>query len=136
MSNMMNRTHNSTNPYQRDFKRVLCVCSAGLLRSPTAAWVLGQEPFNYNTRACGIEPDYALIPIDEVLVSWAQEIVTMNWDMTNRIFEEYPKFTKEIVSLDILDNYPYRDPELIRLITKHYTESLERRKAKAIGVTS
>ena len=51
---LMNRIANSTNPFQKDYKRVLCVCSAGLLRSPTAAYVLSQAPYNYNTRAAGL----------------------------------------------------------------------------------
>ena len=50
---LMNRLGNSKNPYQGDFKKVLCVCSAGLLRSPTAAWVLSNAPFNFNTREIG-----------------------------------------------------------------------------------
>jgi len=62
---LRNRIHNSSNPYQGKFKRVLCVCSAGLLRSPTTAFVLSQEPYNYNTRAAGIVDDYALVPVDE-----------------------------------------------------------------------
>jgi predicted protein tyrosine phosphatase len=74
----MNRLGNCTNPYQGNTKKVLCVCSAGLLRSPTAAVVLSQEPFNYNTRAAGISTDYALVQVDDVLVTWADEIVCMD----------------------------------------------------------
>ena len=44
----MNRLANTQNKYQGKYKKVLCVCSAGLLRSPTAALVLSQEPFNFN----------------------------------------------------------------------------------------
>ncbi len=35
-----NRWGNIDNPYQGSAKKVLCVCSAGMLRSPTAANVL------------------------------------------------------------------------------------------------
>jgi predicted protein tyrosine phosphatase len=35
MSDLMNRLGNCKNYHQGKFKRVLCVCSAGLLRSPT-----------------------------------------------------------------------------------------------------
>ena len=52
MNSNYNRLGNSRNIYQGKDKRVLCVCSAGLLRSPTAANVLHKE-FGYNTRACG-----------------------------------------------------------------------------------
>ena len=29
-------------------RRVLCVCSAGMLRSATMAWVLSNSPYNFN----------------------------------------------------------------------------------------
>ena len=48
-----NRLHNVRNPNQGPAKRVLCLCSAVLLRSPTVAWVLGKAPYDYNTRAAG-----------------------------------------------------------------------------------
>lgn len=71
--NNNNRIFNSGNPNQGDYKRMLCVCSAGLLRSPTTAYVLSQAPYNYNTRAAGLVADFALIPVDEVLLRWAEE---------------------------------------------------------------
>lgn len=53
---VMNRIANASNKFQGSYKRVLCVCSAGLLRSPTAALVLSKDPYNFNTRACGAVP--------------------------------------------------------------------------------
>jgi predicted protein tyrosine phosphatase len=74
---MKNRLYNCKNPYQGNYKKVLTVCSAGLLRSPTIAWVLSQDPWNYNTRSCGVH-DYALIMLDDVLLTWADEIVVVD----------------------------------------------------------
>ncbi len=113
---MNNRIHNCTNPYQGKYKRVLCVCSAGLLRSPTAAFVLSQEPYNYNTRAVGINEDYALIPLDKVHVEWADEIVVMNQYMA----DELDYTGKPIKVLDIPDNFGYRDERLMQLIREKY----------------
>ena len=118
----MNRKGNSTNPYQGKTKKVLCVCSAGLLRSPTAAVVLSQEPFNYNTRAVGMNKEFALIPVDSVLVDWADEIVVMEDWMAELLLREYSKLS--IISLDIADSFTYRDPKLIKLITERYNEAL------------
>jgi predicted protein tyrosine phosphatase len=116
---LMNRLANSSNRYQGAYKRVLCVCSAGLLRSPTAALVLSQEPYNFNTRAAGLEPEFALIPVDRVLLEWADEIVTMTseqaQEVRSRLEEEKP-----IVVLGIDDNFRYRDPELMSLIRESY----------------
>ena len=120
-----NRLHNCRNSYQMEFKRVLCVCSAGLLRSPTTAYVLSQEPYNFNTRACGIEEDFALIPADEVLIQWAEEIVFMQQRHLDKALALFPEAMegKRLVVLNIPDMYPYRDPILIEKIKKAYDES-------------
>ncbi len=73
---------NVGNPYQSDFKKVLCVCSAGLLRSPTAAWVLSRDPWNFNTRAVGYSEEYALVVLDVVQLAWANDVVV--FDKTQR----------------------------------------------------
>ena len=74
-----NQLSNVSNYFQGNAKKVLCVCSAGLLRSPTVANVLHQE-LGYNTRAVGTAKEYALIPITEALVAWADEIVFVDED--------------------------------------------------------
>jgi predicted protein tyrosine phosphatase len=122
MSNEMNRISNATNPYQGKYKKVLCVCSAGLLRSPTVAVVLSQEPFNFNTRACGITKEFALIPLDKVLLTWANEIVCMDEMQAHDIslLLDALGLSTKIISLNIEDSYEYRDPELMRLIRERY----------------
>jgi predicted protein tyrosine phosphatase len=59
------------NMYQGNASRYLFVCSAGLLRSPTAAKVAME--LGYNARSCG-SADYALIPISVNLIHWANKI--------------------------------------------------------------
>ena len=113
---MMNRLANCMNEYQGRTRRVLCVCSAGLLRSPTAAVVLSQEPYNFNTRAAGLNLEYALIPVDEVLIKWADEIVVMEKKMLGR----FEKCLKPVIVLDIEDCFAYRDPQLVQLIKEKY----------------
>lgn len=113
----MNRMYNCKNPYQGNFKRVLCVCSAGLLRSPTAALVLADKPFNYNTRAAGLDKEHALIAVDDVLLEWADEIVCMSPVQE----KELRSMTdKPIVNLSIPDRFAYRDKQLAKLIKDAY----------------
>lgn len=116
-----NRIHNSKNPYQGTAKKVLCVCSAGLLRSPTAAVVLQRE-YGYNTRAAGLEGAFALIPVDRVLVNWADEIVCMNVDQQAQLkwMVEEDGLTTPVISLNIQDSFEYMSPELIELIKDGY----------------
>lgn len=123
----MNRIANSKNEFQGEYKRVLCVCSAGLLRSPTAAVVLSREPFNFNTRAAGLSNEYALVVVDDVLLHWADEIVCMVPSQKHDLEKTFKKSSnvlvaKPIICLDIDDDYRYRDPELMGLIALRYSE--------------
>jgi len=113
----MNRKHNAGNPYQGKYKRVLCVCSAGLLRSPTLAWLLSNEPYNYNTRAAGIDTGHALIPVDDVLIEWADEIICMDEYQYARLKE---RTKKRVINLQIGDSFEYRDKGLIEIMRVHY----------------
>jgi len=124
---LMNRLGNIDNRFQQKerYKRVVCVCSAGLLRSPTAAFVLSQEPWNYNTRAVGLVPEFALVPLDQVLLEWADEFVCMTADqaaeVSGRLVEK--EISTLVTCLNIPDNYCYRDAELMELIRERYADS-------------
>lgn len=113
------------NEWQGDIKRVLCVCSANMLRSPTMQVVLSSDPFNYNTRSCGTH-DYALIQLTADLLSWADEIVCADTEHFNRVhyFHDRLAYLKDtpIVNLRIPDIYGYRDPQLVQLIRDRYLE--------------
>lgn len=117
-----NRLGNAHNPFQGDFKRVLCVCTAGLLRSPTAAVVLSQEPYNFNTRAVGTSDEFALIPIEEVHLEWANEVVCMSEaeELYVKTLCKECDIHPKIICLHIHDDYSYRDPELIEFIKNGY----------------
>lgn len=122
---MRNRLANTKNEFQGAYKRVLCVCSAGLLRSPTAALVLSQEPFNYNTRAVGIVEEYALIMLDSAHLYWAQEIVCMEEEHKKQIEFNLKRMELEtpVYCLSVPDNFNYRDPKLMELIREAYQKA-------------
>ena len=111
-----------SNGFQGDFKKVLAVCSANMLRSPTIAHVLSAEPFNYNTRSAGTH-SFALIPVTQDLLMWADEIVCADSEHTviiNKMLQEY-HLDKRLINLRIPDNYEYRNPKLIEMIISRYT---------------
>ena len=110
-----------SNRFQGDYKRVLTVCSAGILRSATAAHILCQKPFNFNTRNVGTAP-YALIPLTDDLIMWADEVVCMENEHKVRVLNQMMEMDlyKPIVVLDIEDNYEYRNPTLVKLIKERY----------------
>jgi predicted protein tyrosine phosphatase len=124
----MNQIGNAKNPAQGQAKRVLTVCSAGLLRSPTTADWLTQE-YGYNTRACGSVPEFALVPITDVLVHWADEIVfaeelhkiyAKNLISDSRYWEDEEGNTKPLIVLDIPDIHMRNDKYLIHSISEAY----------------
>jgi len=119
MNDTESRLGNCHNHWQGEFKRVLCVCSAGLLRSPTAAYVLSCEPFGFNTRSAGLVRKFALIVVDKVLLEWADEIVCMD-EMQKKLLRTRTR--KPIICLDIDDNFCYRDSRLVELVKKQYVE--------------
>lgn len=108
------------NPYQGGDKRLLFVCSAGLLRSATGANLYAKE--GYNTRNCGTH-DYALIPLSNNLIFWADRIFFVNkenYQQALKTFGNLPSTIGEMQSksqvLDIPDDYPYNHPTLIKLL--------------------
>jgi len=119
------------NEWQGKHKRVLCLCSANMLRSPTMQVVLSSEPFNYNTRSAGTY-DFALIPISAELLSWADEIVCADTEHVQKVLAVADKVSplikaKPIVNLHIPDIYEYRHPELMLLIEERYVKWLNER---------
>lgn len=121
------------NSYQGSTKKVLTVCSAGCLRSPTAAHILSSEPFNFNTRCAGISTEYAIVPVTEALIVWADIILVMDEqqqryinDMQNVLAAEASSMFeynyKRVVNLEIDDIYGYRDPRLVNIMTDKFAE--------------
>lgn len=121
-----NAMGNAANPYQGDYKKVLCVCSAGLLRSATMAMVLHKE-YGYNVRNCGVSEEYALIPISEALVYWADEIVFAETSHYNQVAHELHKVNPDVkvITLNIPDIYAYYDPRLCDSIKNQYAQAKE-----------
>ena len=120
---MRNRFWNCRNPHQGEFKKVLSVCSAGLLRSPTVAWILSNDPFNFNTRAVGSSSSFALTPIDDVLIEWADAIVFVQRENEAEVSSRFDLTRKELIILDLPDIFPFRDPELVRIATEQLKEA-------------
>jgi len=121
------------NAYQGKHKKVLTVCSAGCLRSPTAAHILSSEPWNFNTRCAGTSSEYAIIPITEALILWADVILCMDSfqqlhinTMQNKLATEadvmFDFEYKQVINLEIDDIYEYRSPKLVEIMTEKFKE--------------
>lgn len=108
------------NQQQKRFPTVLCVCSAGLLRSPSIAHILANK--GYNTRSAGVY-DYALIRVSEVLLTWAKYVVCASQEHADWIKDNYPDYADGIVVLNIPDKYFYRTSILMDLIEQKLKEA-------------
>ena len=112
-----------SNMYQGNYKRVLTVCSANMLRSPTIAHVLSADPYNFNTRSAGTA-GFALIPVTEDLLVWADEVVCADTEHALHIRDKMIQYglDKPIINLNLPDIYEYRNPKLIELIKERYAK--------------
>jgi len=118
------------NGFQGNYRKVLAVCSAGCLRSPTAAHILSSDPWNFNTRCAGTSKEYAIVPISEALIVWADVILVMDSfqqlhinTMQNQLATEHDDFDyKQVINLEIEDDYAYRQPELVDIMTEKFKE--------------
>lgn len=127
---MKNRIWNCKNPNQGKDLKVLTVCSAGLLRSPTLAWILSNEPFNFNTRAAGVSKSFALISVDEVLLEWADVVVCVELDVFTQLANDFElDDSKTFVCLDTPDEFEFKHPKLIAIMTEQVTERF-----KSLGI--
>lgn len=120
-----NQLGNVGNQFQGTTKKVLCVCSAGLLRSPTAANVIHKR-LGLNTRACGSSKDFALIPISEALITWADEIVFVNADNLIELDGEekvlISDLDKIISVLNVPDEFDWGTPQLEDIIFDQFVK--------------
>jgi predicted protein tyrosine phosphatase len=114
-----NQCGNAKNPYQGKTKKVLCVCSAGLLRSPTTAKFL-QSTYGYNVRACGVAEEYALVPISTALIYWSDEIVFAEQEHYEAVKDYLQHYTGRIVVLGIPDMYEYDNPKIHEYLQANY----------------
>jgi predicted protein tyrosine phosphatase len=117
----MNQLANVHNRYQGAYKKVLFICSAGLLRSATAAHIFSAEPYNFNTRTAGVALEYALNPVNEALLEWADTIFLMDdehYHILRDIFGEeiFDNYGKKMVVLNVPDMYAYRDEQLVNIL--------------------
>jgi len=121
-----NQLANVGNKFQTSAKKVLCCCSAGLLRSPSLANVLHKE-FGFNTRAVGCDKEFALIPISQALIWWTDEIVFVNRDNFDSLNKEEKDEISEVgvkvTILNIEDDFDWNDSVLNRTLLEAYNRT-------------
>lgn len=95
---------------------LLFVCSRNQWRSPTAEEIFKNSQ-EYQAKSAGTEPS-ARIKITEKLINWADIIFVMEKKHKDRINQRFASVVdeKELIVLDIPDEYQFMDEELVNLI--------------------
>lgn len=95
---------------------LLFVCSRNQWRSPTAEEIFKNSQ-EYQAKSAGTEPS-ARIKITEKLINWADIIFVMEKKHKDRINQRFASVVdeKELIVLDIPDEYQFMDEELVDLI--------------------
>jgi predicted protein tyrosine phosphatase len=71
-----------------------------------------------------MDESHALIPIDQVLIAWADEIVCMTREQEDRL-RQLVAIGTPIINLNIPDSFAYRDKHLAKLIRTNYNKYLK-----------
>lgn len=95
---------------------ILFVCSRNNWRSPTAETVYKNRQ-DHKFKSAGTEPS-AKNRVSSKDILWADIIFAMEKKHKQRLLDKFPKETinKQLVILDIEDDYEYMDKELIEMI--------------------
>ena len=95
---------------------ILFICSRNKWRSRTAETIFKYNQL-HNVKSAGTEND-ARIKVTEKLLLWANVIFVMEKKHRTRIKEKFNSAceNKEIIILEIEDNYQYMDEELIEIL--------------------
>jgi protein-tyrosine phosphatase len=95
---------------------ILFVCSRNRWRSPTAE-ALYKTSQEHIVKSAGTEPS-ARIRLTAKLIAWADIIFVMEKRHKQRMKENFPSASegKEIVVLNVPDEYQYMDEELVETI--------------------
>ncbi len=97
-------------------RNLLFLCSRNKLRSPTAEAVFSGRP-GIETDSAGLSPDAeVLLSLEQI--EWADLILVMEKVHRVRLNRKFGSRLagKRVVVLDIPDNYPFMDSELVRLL--------------------
>jgi predicted protein tyrosine phosphatase len=95
---------------------LLFICSRNRLRSPTAEAIFSVYE-GIEAMSAGTSPD-ADHSVSAELIDWADIVFAMERNHRRRLQERFAALlrTKQIVVLDIQDNYKFMDAELIRVL--------------------
>lgn len=110
--------------HSRPIQRVLFLCKYNRSRSATAERLFCKRP-DLDVRSAGTNED-ALVRVNHRMLDWADVIFTMDPTQQRtlqRMFPSHPGL-KKLVCLEILDDFAFLQPELVKLLKERVTPHL------------
>ena len=108
---------------------VLFICTQNLHRSPTAEFMLSENP-RYEVRSAGISMD-SKTTVNEEMLDWADMIFVMDEQNAGektfllKNFQMVKDLEEKIIVLDIPDKYLFGSEELVKLLLHKLGEYLD-----------
>jgi predicted protein tyrosine phosphatase len=93
---------------------LLFICSKNQWRSPTAELLFKGHQL-HNARSAGTS-DKARIKVNQKIIDWADVVFVMEYKHRAIIKQQFDISHKQLIVLNIEDNYPFNDPELIEIL--------------------
>ena len=105
--------------------KVLFVCDANRLRSPTAEAIFKSRP-HLDVKSAGLAKQ-ATVPVTIELLEWADVVFVMEKRQRNIIQSRFKEIyqRKRIICLYIPDDFEFMDPHLIELLKEKVTPYIE-----------
>ena len=101
---------------------ILFICSRNQWRSPTGEAIF-KNSTQHSARSAGTA-DSARVKVNERMLDWADIIFVME-KRHKEILQSRFSITKQVVVLDIPDEYEYMDEELVQMITSSVSPYLQ-----------
>ncbi|WP_068775912.1 low molecular weight protein tyrosine phosphatase family protein [Paenibacillus sp. FJAT-26967] len=105
--------------------KLLFICSRNKWRSLTAEKIF--DGYNgYEVKSAGTE-EGARIKVTEGLIGWADTVFVMEKKHTRRLQDKFSAKvrSKQVICLDIPDDYKFMDEELIEILKSRVSDYLE-----------
>ncbi|GGH22236.1 low molecular weight protein tyrosine phosphatase family protein [Mucilaginibacter phyllosphaerae] len=101
---------------------LLFICSKNQWRSPTAELLFKGHQLHH-ARSAGTS-DKARVKLNQKLIDWADVLFVMEYKHREIIKQKFDARHKQLVVLNIADDYQFNDPELIAFLQTALTDYL------------
>ena len=101
---------------------LLFICSKNQWRSPTAELLFKGHQLHH-ARSAGTS-DKARVKINQKLIDWADIVFVMEYKHRDIVKQQFALNGKQLIVLNIEDDYQFNDPELVEMLKVALTDWL------------